>query len=1035
MSTVGQPEINTQRRVINLLSDQMGYRYLGDWIDRAGNRNIEEDLLTRWLRAQDVEEKLIPRVLHKLNQAVAIGSGTSLYEANRDVYDLLRYGVKVRPGVGEHTRTVDLIDWEDPAANDFAVAEEVTVHGEHSKRPDVVLYVNGIALAVLELKRSKVAVEKGIRQNLDNQKPTFIEPFFTTMQLVLAGNDVQGLRYGTIQTPEKYFMTWKPDPKVMPDRAAEATGRSVLDRDLIRMCSKGRLLELVHDYIVFDAGTKKICRPNQYFGVQAAQQNVRDRQGGILWHTQGSGKSLTMVWLAKWIRENVTDARVLIVTDRIELDDQIESVFQGVNEDIYRTESGADLVRVLNQTTPWLLCSLIHKFGRGESDAMDQYIEDVETSLPDGFQAKGELFVFVDEAHRTQSGKLHQAMKAILPDATLMGFTGTPLLKSDKKRTIEVFGPYIHTYKFDEAVEDEVVLDLRYEARDIDQSLTAPEKVDQWFEAKTRGLTDVAKQKLKERWGTMKAVHSTKERLDKIASDILMDMEVKPRLKSGHGNAMLVCGSIYEACRVYESLTQKGLQGQCAIVTSYRPQTSDIKGEESGEGLTEALKKYKVYRTMLSDYFGQPEEQAMRRADEFEQKVKHTFVNEPGQMKLLIVVDKLLTGFDAPPATYLYIDKNMQDHNLFQAICRVNRLHTEDKTYGYIVDYKDLFRSLEGAIQDYTGDALDGYDKEDVQGLLKDRIEQSRADLDAALETVRALCEPVEPPKNTPQYIHYFCAEDPRNDEAVQANASKRAALYKHVGSLSRAYAELANEMTEAGYSTDEAASIKEEVAHYEDVRSEVKLASGDAVDMKAYEPAMRHLLDSYIRAEASRVVSTFDDMPLIEAIVQRGLGEATSALPEGIKQDKEAMAETIENNVRTTIVDQQDANPKYYEKMSQLLDALVQQRKEAAISYEQYLKKIEELSRSVARPETQATYPSKIDTAARRALYDNLGKQKELAVELDEELHRRKKDEWRGDYMKEREVERIIQEQLASYDIEDRTPDVFEIVKNQEEY
>jgi len=1035
MSSVGQIERNTQDRVVALFQGELGYRYLGDWEDRPDNRNVEESLLAQWLKQRGVDTALIPRVLHKLKQAAALGSGTSLYEANRAVYELLRYGVKVKPGAGEHAVTVDLIDWDNPEANDFVVAEEVTVEGENTKRPDVVLYVNGIALGVLELKRSKVSVAEGIRQNLDNQKKEFIEPFFTTMQLVLAGNDSQGLRYGTIETPQKYYLTWKEDTDVAPDPAANAPAGYAMDRDLIRMCGKERLLEIIHDFIVFDAGTKKICRPNQYFGVRAAQKSVRDRQGGIIWHTQGSGKSLTMVWLAKWIRENITGGRVLIVTDRVELDDQIESVFQGVSEDIYRTESGADLVTVLNETTPWLLCSLVHKFGRGDADAMDKYIEDVKESLPPGFRAKGELFVFVDEAHRTQSGKLHQAMKAILPKATFIGFTGTPLLKADKKRTIEVFGPYIHTYKFDEAVDDGVVLDLRYEARDIDQDLTSPEKVDQWFEAKTRGLTDVAKRRLKEKWGTMREVHSSKQRLDKIANDILMDMALKPRLAGGHGNAMLVCSSIYEACRFYEAFDETDLHGKCAIVTSYRPATSDIKGEETGEGLTEKLRQYKIYRKMLADYFDQDEDAAMQRAEEFEQKVKYAFVHEPGQMKLLIVVDKLLTGFDAPPATYLYIDKKMRDHGLFQAICRVNRLHTEDKSYGYIIDYKDLFKSLEGAINDYTGGALEGYDEEDVQGLLKDRIEQSRADLDRALETVRALCEPVEPPKNTPQYLHYFCAEDTSDRDALRENAPKRAKLYKHVGKLSRAYAELANEMTDAGYTIQQAQSIQREVTHYEDVRREVRLASGDAPDMKAYEPAMRHLLDTYIRAEDSRVVSTFGDLPLIEAIVERGLDETAESLPDGVKNDKEAMAETIENNVRTTIVDKQDANPKYYQEMSRLLDALIQQRKAEAISYENYLKRIEKLSRQVVRPEDEAGYPDAITTSAQRALYDNLGEGETLAVELDETLRTTKKDSWRGHHFKEREVRNVIREKLKAYGAEERADAIFELVKSQSDY
>jgi type I restriction enzyme R subunit len=319
-----------------------------------------------------------------------------------------------------------------------------------------------------------------------------------------------------------------------------------------------------------------VPRPNQYFGVQAAKPHVRRREGGIIWHTQGSGKSLTMVWLAKWIREHVENARVLIVTDRTELDDQIESVFQGVGENIYRTQSGAGLVSALGGTLqekgspsrPWYICSLVHKFGRGDADAMTEYIE--KESLPPGFEAKGELFVFVDEAHRTQSGKLHQAMRTILPEATFFGFTGTPLLSGDKRRTIEIFGPYIHTYKFDEGVEDDVILDLRYEARDIDQDLASDRKTDQWFEAKTEGLTDVARRRLKEKWGTMKKVHSSYPRLKKIADDILLDMEIKDRLASGRGNAMLVTSSIYEACRLYEIFEQTPLKEKCAVITSKR---------------------------------------------------------------------------------------------------------------------------------------------------------------------------------------------------------------------------------------------------------------------------------------------------------------------------------------------------------------------------------------------------------------------------------------------------------------------------------
>ncbi|OGP21729.1 MAG: restriction endonuclease subunit R, partial [Deltaproteobacteria bacterium GWA2_57_13] len=795
MSTVGQVEKRTQARVVKLFRDRLGYDYLGNWIDREDNRNVETGELRKFLTKQGYNETLISRALFALEKAAG-DTSKSLYDRNRAVYDLLRYGVKVKPDVGENTQTVWLIDWEHPLANDFAIAEEVTVtaaNGKaHGKRPDVVLYVNGIALGVLELKRSTISVAEGIRQNLDNQKKEFIQPFFSTMQLVMAGNDTEGLRYGTIQTPEKYYLTWKEDSEI----------ENRLDRALIQLCGKERSLELIHDFIVFDAGIKKLCRHHQYFGVRAAQDHVKRREDGIIWHTQGSGKSLVMVWLTKWLRENETDARVLIITDRDELDKQIERVFFGVNEEIYRTKSGADLIAKLNGTNPWLLCSLIHKFG-GKEDGEDVgdipgYIEEVKKALPPGFKAKGDFYVFVDECHRTQSGALHDAMKAILPNATFVGFTGTPLLKADKKRSIEVFGRYIHTYKFDEAVKDGVILDLRYEARDIDTSITSQKRIDQWFEAKTKGLTDLAKAQLKQRWGTMQKVLSCQDRLEKIAADIMLDMEMRDRLKSGHGNAMLISGSIYEACKFYELFDKTDLHGKCAIVTSYVPSTAQIKGEESGEGETERLQKYAIYQKMLADWFNEAPEEAVKKADQFETVVKKKFIDEPGQMKLLIVVDKLLTGFDAPPATYLYIDKQMQDHGLFQAICRVNRLHGDDKEYGYIIDYKDLFKSLETAVHDYTSGALDGYDPEDVAGLLKDRLEKAREHLEEAREVVKALCEPVDAPKDTAAYLRFFCAKESGNAEQLKENEPNRLALYKHVAAFVRAFANLANELEEA---------------------------------------------------------------------------------------------------------------------------------------------------------------------------------------------------------------------------------------------
>jgi type I restriction enzyme R subunit len=1009
MNTVGQIERATQNRVVRLLREQLGYRYLGNWEERPNNSNIEEVDLRRFLKRQGYSDTLISRALYELNK-VAGDQTKSLYDINKAVYGLLRYGVQVKPDVSENTQTVWLIDWKTPLNNDFAVAEEVTVQGVHTKRPDVVLYVNGIALGVLELKRSVVSVSEGIRQNLDNQKKIFIQSFFTTMQLIMAGNDTEGLRYGVIETREKYYLTWKEESAI----------ENPLDRSLTQLCEKQRLLEIIHDFVVFDAGVKKICRHNQYFGVRNAQERVHRREGGIIWHTQGSGKSLTMVWLARWIRENVRDARVLIITDRTELDEQIEKVFKGVNEDIYRTKSGRDLIDKLNATTPWLFCSLIHKFASKEEGDIAGFLEEVKGSVPPGFKAKGDLYVFVDECHRTQSGELHDAMKEILPNAMFIGFTGTPLLKADKQKSIEVFGTYIHTYKFDEAVKDKVVLDLRYEARDIEQYITSQTRIDQWFEAKTKGLNDVALAQLKQKWGTMQKVLSSQSRLAMIVDDILLDMATKDRLQSGQGNAMLVSGSIYQACKFYELFTAQGFD-RCAIVTSYKPSPADIKGEETGEGLTEKLRQYGIYNKMLGG----------KDPEKFEEEVKQKFVDEPGQMKLLIVVDKLLTGFDAPPATYLYIDKQMRDHGLFQAICRVNRLDGEDKEYGYIVDYKDLFKSLERSIHDYTSEALDGYDREDVAGLLSDRIEKARERLEEAREAIKALCEPVDPPKDTVAYIRYFCAKDTTDKDALKENEPKRVALYKLTASMIRAFANLANELPEAGYTAQEIEHIKQEVDHCEKVRAEVKLASGDYIDLKMYEPAMRHLIDTYIRAEESKKLSAFDDTTLIQLIVERGV-DALQDLPQGIASSKEAMAETIENNLRRVIIEEMPINPNYYEKMSELLDTLIQERQQQAREYEQYLASIIDLAKQVQNPTSGTVYPKLLNTRARRALYDNLGKDEQLAISVDAAIQRTKKDGWRGNRIKERELRYAIQKVLQE---ETLVNQIFELVKNQDEY
>ncbi|MGH2508969.1 MAG: type I restriction enzyme subunit R domain-containing protein, partial [Ktedonobacteraceae bacterium] len=485
------------------------------------------------------------------------------------------------------------------------------------------------------------------------------------------------------------------------------------------------------------------------------------------------------------------------------------------------------------------------------------------------------------------------------------------------------------------------------------------------------------------------------------------------------GNAMLVSSSIYQACKFYELFIANNFD-KCAIVTSYKPAPTDIKGEETGEGLTERLEQYEIYQKMLN---GQD-------SAKFEEEAKRKFVEEPGQMKLLIVVDKLLTGFDAPSATYLYIDKQMRDHGLFQAICRVNRLDGDDKEYGYIVDYKDLFQSLKRSITDYTSEALDGYDKADVEGLLSERIAKARERLEDAREALRALCEPVAPPKGSDDYRRYFCGNT-ANKDALKEHEPQRVALYKLTASLIRAFANLANELPAAGYTPPEIEQLKREVSYYEKVRAEIKMASGDYIDLKVYEPAMRHLLDTYIRAEESEKISTFDDFTLIQLIVERGV-DALQNLPAGIVKNKTAMAETIENNLRKVITDERPSNPMYYDKMSELLDTLIQARQTQAQDYEQYLAQIFAIARQVQRPESGVAYSTSLNTRGKRALYDNLGQNEQMAIDVDGLIRRTKKDGWRGNMIKEREIRNAIREVVPDETLAD---DILEIVKQQDEY
>lgn len=1033
-SHIGEPERPVQNRLLALFKEKLKYEYLGNYEYRTCNRNIERKLLFDYLMSTKKwsgdEAKRAIAILEK----EAYCTPQNMQEKNEKVYSLLRYGVNVSPDVGTKKITVNLIDWEHPDKNQFYIAEEVTINSStpdsFTKRPDLVIYVNGIALAVMELKRSKVSVHDGIRQTIGNQQENFIRPFFSTVQLLFAGNDSQGLYYGVIDTPEKFWLRWKEPDASIPNE---------LDRSVTQWFNKERLLEMIHDFLVFDAGVKKVCRPNQYFAVKAAQPRCEKKEGGVIWEAQGSGKSLIMVWLAEWIHENIDNSRVVIITDREELDEQISDGFKDTGETIARAKSGAGLIGMLNEEAPWLLCTLIHKFGKknveGKGDMagvkseipLEKYLEDIVAQLPQGFKAKGNIFVFIDECHRTQGGYLHEAMKTIMGiDVMMIGFTGTPLLHTQKKDTWQTFGPLIHAYRFNEAVEDGVILDLRYESRKVDQFLGNKDKIDAWFEKKTKGLNKVAAARLKGRWATMQNIFSSRQRIDAVVGDICLDMDTTPLLVNRRGNAILVADSIYQACRYWDAFQKTALKGHCAVITSFEAKADDINMASSGENESEDEYKYRIYKEMTDGH---------KSVSAFEAYAKKEFIDHPKNMRLLIVVDKLLTGFDAPSACVLYIDKHMENHNLFQAICRVNRVDGDDKEYGYIVDYQNLFECISGAIGDYTSDgaALGGYDKEDIEGYIKEKNKACRKDLEEAKEQVEALLALVHP-QTREGFFRYFVYDDnapeEEMDKQLDDNAEKRSKLYKYVRRYLNCYANLANSLEDMGYSEAERKEYAECARKYDALKREIELRSNDHIDMRRYEPDMRQVLDLYVKAEDSEVIAKLDDTSFLDIVAAQNV-EQLNDLPDELKDENgRASAETVEANLREVIRKDSPFNPAYYGKLSIILQELIDKRKKEMLDYEEYMKELIELVKK-ARGKSANSYPESIKTPGMRALYDNLGQDEDLAIRIHEVIKENAIVGFRDNRLKQRKLIRALAKLLG----DEMAQKIYEIIKLHDEY
>lgn len=1004
-----QKERDYQNALVKRFQEELGYTYLGNWqyakgatVNNMGvaNSPILDDEIRSFLKEQGRTEMQIEDVLVKLKDKARLGDSkmSSLIQCNTDLYDTLIMGIKSQPSPEENHEDVMFFDFDHPQNNHFAIAEEVSYIDPllgKNKRPDIVVYVNGIALAVIELKRSLVNYEEGIKQHLSNERD-FIPSFFTTTQFTIASNDDVEFRYGTIGTPLAFWCKWKRD--------TNKVGDTITEKEAYRLFfNKENFMFFFHYGVLNDGGIKKVLRPHQIYAIKAAAKRMPQKESGVIWHSQGSGKSLTMVALASYIQKNFSNPRVVVITDRKELDLQLAGTFVKGGNKLHHAESCSDLLDTLNKGDEWLICSLIHKFGAhnhndeaekdesGTKVSLDEYLNELQTIIAkkygNHFSVKGDnIFVFVDECHRTQSGRLHEAMRAIMgKDVMLIGFTGTPLLKKDKgnpynaikSMSERTFGPYIHKYLHKQAVEDKVILDLQYEYRNVEQQLTSKEKVDQKLAALTAGreLTPEQKQMVEERWATMERIYSTKERIERIGYSILDDLNYG-LLKHDWCNAMLIAGSIFQAYRYYKFFSSSDLKGRCAVVTSYDPTDSDIANNSADNNkTTEAKFKYDWAKKSF-------EEAGVKNADEYEKWAKELFVKRPAQMKLLIVVNKLLTGFDAPCATILYIDNEIKDHMLFQAVCRVNRLGEDikddkgdiivktHKEFGRIVDFKNLFNSIENVVTKFNdGSGFEGLDDVDIDGLLDSAVNKCKEKLLAVTEAYEGLKTIWESKSlNDLEALSEYYIKEYDGEEPAQA---RRNIMYSITGSMVTAY----NNMSDYFSKTDLTA---EQINHFASlsreagtVQRKVKQKSGDDFDPKTLDPDMRQLLDQHIRTEdAETFIPSSADFSFLDLINDNtDVEEATEKAIHEAGGNANGAAEAIEGKARRVNTDWNSGDAEEYKLFSDKLQALLEELKARNATAKE---KIEALIEHIKAIKHGNDAPSDLANRRSKALWNN---------------------------------------------------------------
>ena len=934
-------ESKIQQNSINLLQS-LGYKFINreENLKLRGGKTSEvlfREILTQKLGEINGYEYKGKRykfsqsnVLKAVDELAGVSLNEGLMVANERITNLLLLGTSLEENLEDGTKrsfSFKFIDFENLQNNDFYVTEEFEVSrvsqsdAQKHRRPDLVLFINGIPIVVIELKKSSVSLENGIKQLEKEQGKDEIAHLFKYIQLTIAANG-SGARYGTTGTAFKFYSVWKEqdEAKAKESLKSVVNGReiSVLDMTLFALLSKDRLLRLVRHYIVFDQKMKKVCRYQQFFAIEETLKRVsmiKDgaRAGGLIWHTQGSGKSLTMVMLTKLLKQIYINSKIIVVTDRIDLDGQIHETFENTDTTAGRASSGSDLIEKL-QSGVSVITTLVHKFEK---------VKNQKVVIRDG-----DIFVLVDESHRTQGGDLHKAMKKALPLACYIGFTGTPLLKHEKN-SFAKFGGEIHRYTIDDAVKDGAVLPLLYEGRYVGQEVLDPEGLTRKFDLISRELGDEAKRDLQQKWARFERVASSEQRLELIAVDI--NEHIKKTLKKSGFKAMLATQRKYDAIKYYEIFEEFG-----EIKSAYVISSNEHEELEGGH------KEY-VAKAWQDTIRGYGSEEA------YLKYVKDEFIYGD-EIDLLIVVDKLLTGFDAPRASTLYIDKQLKEHNLLQAIARVNRLY-DGKDYGYIIDYRGLLGELDEALTSYA--SLSGFDPEDITGAV----------IDVRSEIIKAKT----------YYTHLddlFSSvkfkDDLESYVAVLEDVQKRDDFKEWLSQFARVFKlALSSEKIYDILSEDDIKIYKQRVKFYNELRKAVQLRYHEACDFGKYEAQMQKLLDTYVNAqgvnELTKLVNIFETE--FDDEVQRVEG-------------KNAKADTIISAVSAVVKEKMDSNPAFYKSIAQQIQDIIDEYKAKRLSEEEKLAKaklLKDLITGALKP-NEDRYPKEFNgKKILFAIYDNL--------------------------------------------------------------